>query len=180
MAAARLSGRAEHLLVDGYNVIFSWEDLKALAQDKHGGCPGQADGYSVTTPPTGAAPILVFDAQVKAIWALVEKYHNLNVVIPKEAETADMYIEKATHAIARHYHATWVVTILTPLEQLIILGRGPAGFLPGFPQGGSGGRGRDPPGAFQPIKKAAIGGLFYVSPKIPAPPGRYRTGPALR
>ena len=68
-------------------------------------------------------PILVFDAyKVKGGVGSVEKYHNLNVVYTKEAETADMYIEKATHAIARHYHTRVVTSDAT--EQLIILGAG--------------------------------------------------------
>ena len=68
-------------------------------------------------------PILVFDAyKVKGAEREVEKYHNLYVVYTKEAETADMYIEKTTHEIARKY-PTRVVTSDTT-EQLIILGAG--------------------------------------------------------
>ena len=68
-------------------------------------------------------PILVFDAyKVKGGVGSVEKYHNLNVVYTKEAETADMYIEKVTHQIARHYHTRVVTSDAT--EQLIILGAG--------------------------------------------------------
>ena len=68
-------------------------------------------------------PILVFDAyKVKGAQREVEQYHNLFVVYTKEAETADMYIEKTTHEIARKY-ATRVVTS-DATEQLIILGSG--------------------------------------------------------
>ena len=68
-------------------------------------------------------PILVFDAyKVKGAEREVEKYHNLYVVYTKEAETADMYIEKTTHEIAKKY-ATRVVTSDTT-EQIIILGAG--------------------------------------------------------
>ena len=68
-------------------------------------------------------PILVFDAyKVKGGVGSVERYHNLYVVYTKEAETADMYIEKATHRIAKH-HRTRVVTS-DATEQLIILGAG--------------------------------------------------------
>ena len=68
-------------------------------------------------------PILVFDAyKVRGGEREVERYHNLYVVYTKEAETADMYIEKATHEIARRYY-TRVVTSDTT-EQLIILGNG--------------------------------------------------------
>ena len=65
----------------------------------------------------------MFDAyKVKGGVGSVEKYHNLNVVYTKEAETADMYIEKVTHQIARHYHTRVVTSDAT--EQLIILGAG--------------------------------------------------------
>ena len=68
-------------------------------------------------------PILVFDAyKVKGGVGSVERYHNLHVVYTKEAETADMYIEKATHHIAKHYRTRVVTSDAT--EQLIILGAG--------------------------------------------------------
>lgn len=67
--------------------------------------------------------ILVFDAwKVKGGEREVEQYHNIYVVYTREAETADMYIEKATHEIARR-HRTRVVTS-DAAEQLIILGNG--------------------------------------------------------
>ena len=68
-------------------------------------------------------PILVFDAyKVKGKGREVEEYHNLHVVYTKEAETADMYIEKVTHKIAKHYYTRVVTSDAT--EQLIILGNG--------------------------------------------------------
>ena len=114
----------EHLLVDGYNVIFSWEDLKALAQENMEAARGRLmDILCNYAAYRRCVPILVFDAyKVKGGVGSVEKYHNLNVVYTKEAETADMYIEKATHAIARHYHTRVVTSDAT--EQLIILGAG--------------------------------------------------------
>ncbi len=68
-------------------------------------------------------PILVFDAyKVKGAQREVEQYHNLYVVYTKEAETADMYIEKTTHEIAKKYNTRVVTSDAT--EQLIILGSG--------------------------------------------------------
>ena len=119
----RLSG-PEHLLVDGYNVIFAWEELASLAgtsletaRHKLMDILCNYAGY------TGSVPILVFDAyKVKGGEREVERYHNIYVVYTKEAETADMYIEKTTHEIARRFR-TRVVTSDTT-EQLIILGQG--------------------------------------------------------
>ena len=114
----------EHLLVDGYNVIFSWDELKALAAENLEAARGKLmDILCNYAAYRRCVPILVFDAyKVKGGVGSVEKYHNLNVVYTKEAETADMYIEKATHAIARHYHTRVVTSDAT--EQLIILGAG--------------------------------------------------------
>ena len=114
----------EHLLVDGYNVIFAWDSLREIAE-------GNLDAarqrlMDILCNYAGyrqIVPILVFDAyKVKGGEREVEKYHNLYVVYTKEAETADMYIEKATHEIAKKY-TTRVVTSDTT-EQLIILGNG--------------------------------------------------------
>ena len=114
----------EHLLVDGYNVIFAWEDLKALAGENLEAARGRLmDILCNYAAYRQCVPILVFDAyKVKGGVGSVEKYHNLNVVYTKEAETADMYIEKVTHRIARHYRTRVVTSDAT--EQLIILGGG--------------------------------------------------------
>ena len=114
----------EHLLVDGYNVIFSWDELKALAAENLEAARGKLmDILCNYAAYRRCVPILVFDAyKVKGGVGSVEKYHNLNVVYTKEAETADMYIEKVTHQIARHYHTRVVTSDAT--EQLIILGAG--------------------------------------------------------
>ena len=114
----------EHLLVDGYNVIFAWEELKAIAADNLDAARRKLmdilcnyAGYKK------CVPILVFDAyKVKGGTREVEQYHNLYVVYTKEAETADMYIEKATHEIARQYRTRVVSS--DGAEQLIILGNG--------------------------------------------------------
>ena len=122
--AAPLPEGPEHLLVDGYNVIFAWDELKALAADNLDAARRKLmdilcnyAGYKK------CVPILVFDAyKVKGGTREVEQYHNLYVVYTKEAETADMYIEKATHAIAKQYRTRVVSS--DGAEQLIILGNG--------------------------------------------------------
>ena len=114
----------EHLLVDGYNVIFAWDELREIAA-------GNLDAarqrlMDILCNYAGyrqCVPILVFDAyKVRGGEREIEKYHNLYVVYTKEAETADMYIEKTTHEIAKRF-STRVVTSDTT-EQLIILGNG--------------------------------------------------------
>jgi small GTP-binding protein len=114
----------EYLLVDGYNIIFAWDELKAIARDNLDAarktlcdllCNYQ--GYKK------CQVIAVFDAyKVKGGLGSVEKYHNIHVVYTKEAETADAYIEKATYEIGRQ-HRVRVATSDGP-EQLIILGHG--------------------------------------------------------
>ncbi len=110
--------------MDGYNVIFAWDELKDLAHDNLEAARGRLmDILCNYAGYRQCVPILVFDAyKVKGGEREVEKYHNLYVVYTKEAETADMYIEKATHAIAKHYHTRVVTSDAT--EQLIILGAG--------------------------------------------------------
>lgn len=111
----------EYLLVDGYNVIFSWDNLKELAQDNIDGARNTLinilcnyQGYKK------CEVILVFDAyKVKGNTREVEKVNNINIVYTKEAETADMYIEKVSHKLAKN-HRVRVVTS-DALEQLIIL-----------------------------------------------------------
>lgn len=114
----------EYLLVDGYNIIFAWEDLKDLAdanidaaRDKLTDMLSNYQGYKKCTL------ILVFDAyKVKGNPGSVQKYHNIHVVYTKEAETADQYIEKTVHEIGRKNHVT--VATSDRLEQVIILGQG--------------------------------------------------------
>ena len=114
----------EYLLVDGYNVIFAWEDLKALAEDSLETARHRLmDILCNYAGYRQIIPILVFDAyKVKGTEREVERYHNLYVVYTKEAETADMYIEKATHEIVKK-SKTRVVTSDTT-EQMIIFGAG--------------------------------------------------------
>ena len=114
----------EYLLVDGYNIIFAWEDLNELAKVNIEGARNKLmdilcdyQGYKKCTL------ILVFDAyKVEGGQGSVQKYHNIHVVYTKEAETADQYIEKTVHEIGKKYHVT--VATSDALEQVIILGQG--------------------------------------------------------
>lgn len=118
--------KKEYLLVDGYNIIFAWEELAELAKVNLDSARGKLmdilsnyQGYKKMTL------ILVFDAyKVKGNPGSVSMYHNIHVVYTKEAETADQYIEKVTHEIARKYRVT--VATSDGLEQLIIMGQGAA------------------------------------------------------
>lgn len=114
----------EYLLVDGYNIIFAWEELRELAarnidsaRDRLMDIMSNYQGY------LGCTLILVFDAyKVKGNPGSIVHYHNIHVVYTKEAETADQYIEKTVHEIGRRYHVT--VATSDALEQMIIWGSG--------------------------------------------------------
>ena len=114
----------EYLLVDGYNIIHAWDDLKRLAaQDLDGARLRLMDILSNYQGWRKCHVILVFYAyRVKGNPGSVEKYHNIHVVYTKEAETADMYIEKTTYEIAREHRVR--VATSDGLEQVIILGHG--------------------------------------------------------
>lgn len=114
----------DYLLVDGYNIIFAWDELKKLAAEHLDAARKKLcdllcnyQGYRK------CRVILVFDAyKVKGGLGSVEKYHNITIVYTKEAETADAYIERATYEIGRQ-HRVRVATSDGP-EQIIILGHG--------------------------------------------------------
>ena len=114
----------EYLLVDGYNIIFAWDELRELSEIDLAAARGKlADilcnyqGYRKCTL------ILVFDAyKVEGNPGEVSKYHNIHIVYTKEAETADQYIEKTVRKIAKNHHVT--VATSDALEQVIILGQG--------------------------------------------------------
>ena len=107
----------EYLLVDGYNVIFAWEHLKELTERSLDGarqvlinilCNYQ--GYSKCNL------ILVFDAyRVKGQYREVETVNGISIVYTKEAETADMYIEKVSHKLAKTTEC--VLSLLTHLSK---------------------------------------------------------------
>ncbi len=113
-----------YLLVDGYNIIFAWEHLSGLARENLDAAREKLihelanyQGF------TQCELILVFDAyKVKGNPGQVERVHGIHVVYTKEAETADMYIERVTHELGRKYQVR--VATSDRLEQLIILGHG--------------------------------------------------------
>lgn len=114
----------EYLLVDGYNVIFAWDDLKELAKVNIEAARNKLmdilcnyQGFKK------CVLILVFDAYKVEGYAMeIQKYHNIHVVYTKEAETADQYIEKVVHEIGKRYHVTVVTS--DGVEQVITLGQG--------------------------------------------------------
>lgn len=116
--------KKQYLLVDGYNIIFAWEDLNELAKtnidaarDKLMDILCNYQGFKK------CELILVFDAyKIEGHPVEVIDYHNIHVVYTKEAETADQYIEKLVHEIGRKYEVT--VATSDRLEQMIILGEG--------------------------------------------------------
>ena len=114
----------EYLLVDGYNIIFAWAELNALSKESLDAarhklmdilCNYQGFQKCVL--------ILVFDAyRVPGSPGSIEQYHNIHVVYTKEAETADMFIERVTHEIGRNRRVR--VATSDGMEQIIILGHG--------------------------------------------------------
>ena len=115
----------EYLLVDGYNIIFAWEELKAVAQDNLDAARQVLmDLLSNYQGFRKCEVILVFDAyKVPGSTREVSRYHNIHVVYTKEAETADAYIEKTTFELSKQRHRVRVATS-DGAEQLIILGHG--------------------------------------------------------
>lgn len=115
---------ADYLLVDGYNIVFAWEELRKLAADDLDAARAQLlnrmanyQGY------VRCEVIVVFDAyKVRGAAREVERLHNISVVYTKEAETADMYIEKTARQLAKNRRVR--VATSDGLEQLIILGQG--------------------------------------------------------
>ena len=114
----------EYLLVDGYNIIFAWDELNALSKESLDAarhrlmdilCNYQGFKKCVL--------ILVFDAyRVPGSPGSIEQYHNIHVVYTKEAETADMFIERVTHEIGKNRRVR--VATSDGMEQVIILGHG--------------------------------------------------------
>lgn len=116
--------KEEYLLVDGYNIVFAWEELRELAEENiHAACDKLKDILSNYQGYRKCTLILVFDAyKVEGHAEEVIPYHNIYVVYTKEAETADQYIEKTVHRIGREHQVT--VATSDGLEQVIILGQG--------------------------------------------------------
>ena len=115
---------ADYLLVDGYNIIFAWPELKQLADTNLDSARLKLqDILSNYQGFRRCRIILVFDGyKVKGNPGDIIQYHNIHVVFTKEAETADQYIEKVTQEIGRTHHVR--VATSDRLEQVIILGKG--------------------------------------------------------
>ena len=116
--------KPEYLLVDGYNIIFAWDELKELAAyDVEIARHALTDALDNYASHRDIHLILVFDAyKVKGNPGSVEHYSSIDIVYTKEAQTADSYIEKLAHDLSRDYHVR--VATGDGLEQLIILGAG--------------------------------------------------------
>ena len=114
----------EYLLVDGYNIIFAWEELKSLAERNLDAA--RAKLMDLLCNYQGFKQcilILVFDAyKVKGNVGEQQEYHNITVVYTKEAQTADAYIERLTSEIGKKHRV--VVATSDGMEQMIILGHG--------------------------------------------------------
>ena len=118
------TAQESYLLVDGYNIIFAWEDLHELSEHSMDAARNKLmETLSNYQGYTSQRVILVFDAyKVEGFPGEVTKWHNIDVVFTKEAETADQYIEKTAHAIGRKYKVT--VATSDGLEQVIIRSQG--------------------------------------------------------
>lgn len=114
----------EYLLVDGYNIIFAWEELRSLAAVNIDSARDRLMDICCNYQGCmGCTLILVFDAyKVKGNPGSVRQYHNIYVVYTKEAETADQYIEKTVHKLGKKNRVT--VATSDALEQMIIWGEG--------------------------------------------------------
>ena len=116
--------KEEYLLVDGYNIIFAWEELKELAATNIDSARGKLQDILCNYQAIrGCRLMVVFDAyRVEGHETEIFEYHNIHVVFTKEAETADRYIEKFAHENGRKYRVT--VATSDGLEQIIIRGQG--------------------------------------------------------
>lgn len=114
----------EYLLVDGYNVIFAWEELSELAKVSIAAAREKLQDILCNYQGfRKCSLILVFDAyRVEGHEEEILPYHNIHVVYTREAETADRYIERTAHKIGRKYQVT--VATSDGLEQIIIRGQG--------------------------------------------------------
>lgn len=114
----------EYLLVDGYNIIFAWDDLAAIAKEDMDLARSKLVNLMCNYRGLHRCEIiLVFDAyRIKGNTGSVEKVNNISVVYTKEAETADSYIERTTHELSKNYRVQ--VATSDRMEQLIIIGNG--------------------------------------------------------
>lgn len=114
----------EYLLVDGYNIIYAWEELNALAQTNMDSARGKLQDILCNYQAIKKCNlIVVYDAyRVQGHMTEIMDYHNIHIVFTKEAETADQYIERFSHENKRKYNIT--VATSDGVEQVIIRGQG--------------------------------------------------------
>ena len=114
----------DYLLVDGYNIIFAWDELKKIAEENLDAARSELINMMCSYQRfSGDELILVFDAyRVKGKHREVEKYYNINIVYTKESETADSYIERTSHELSKKHRVR--VATSDGAEQMIILGNG--------------------------------------------------------
>ena len=123
-AAEQWTIAPEYLLVDGYNIIFAWEELNALSKQSLDAARKKLADILCNYPGFKKCVVsLVFDAyRVPGSPGSIEQYHNIHIVYTKEAETADMFIEHVTHEIGKDRRVR--VATSDGMEQIIILGHG--------------------------------------------------------
>lgn len=116
--------KSEYLLVDGYNIIFAWDNLKRLAVDDiKSARDALLEKMSNYAGISGYKVIVVFDAyKVPGGERHIYRHINIDVVFTKEAETADLYIEQAAHRLGKDYSVT--VATSDAIEQIIVFGAG--------------------------------------------------------
>ena len=112
------------MIVDGYNIIFAWDELKKIAASDLDSA--RAELIKIMSNYQGVSGyeiIVVFDAyRVKGKRRDTEKHFNISIVYTKEAETADSYIERVTHELSKKHRVR--VATSDGIEQMIILGNG--------------------------------------------------------
>ncbi|MBP3746013.1 MAG: TetM/TetW/TetO/TetS family tetracycline resistance ribosomal protection protein [Ruminococcus sp.] len=114
----------DYLLVDGYNIIFAWDELKKTAAENLDAARAELINMMCSYQGcTGYEVIIVFDAyKVKGKHRDIEKFYNISIVYTKESETADSYIERVSHELSKKHRV--LVATSDGLEQMIILGNG--------------------------------------------------------
>ena len=115
--------QTKYMIVDGYNILHAWDDFNCLLEDNLDGARARLmDILCNYQAYKKCELILVFDAyKVKGNIGEMFDYHNIHIVYTKEAETADTYIEKLTHQMAKDYYVT--VATSDGLVQLITRGQ---------------------------------------------------------
>lgn len=115
---------SEYLLIDGYNIIYAWDELRILSEQRLDLARNKLiDRICNYQGFRGCEVILVFDAyKVPHNNGETEKIGGITVVYTKEAETADTYIERVSHELSKNHRVRVATSDLQ--EQLIILGNG--------------------------------------------------------